>query len=42
MVRAMWNMWLIDTDGSHGVHNPGWVLDVIANSRRQDVRDWED
>jgi mono/diheme cytochrome c family protein len=32
IVRAGWNWWLIEGDGSFGVHNPRFVRQVILNS----------
>ena len=30
LVKAGWNYVLVHNDGSGGIHNPGYVLDVIA------------
>jgi hypothetical protein len=32
MAKAAWNFFLIEGDGSHGVHNPSFTLDVIDAS----------
>ncbi len=32
IARAAWNYYLLHADGSHGVHNPEWVIEVIENS----------
>ena len=29
LTKASWNFWLLHGDGSEGVHNPSWTLDVI-------------
>jgi hypothetical protein len=29
LAKACWNFWLVEGDGSHGIHNPSWVIDVI-------------
>jgi hypothetical protein len=29
LVKALWNDSLISTDGSFGIHNPTWVLNVL-------------
>lgn len=32
IAKACWNLFLIEGDGSDGVHNPSFVLDVIQAS----------
>ena len=32
LARAGWNFFLVEGDGSDGVHNPSFVLDVISAS----------
>jgi hypothetical protein len=31
-VRALWNAELVRGDGSGGIHNPGWIFEVLANT----------
>ncbi len=33
LVKGMWNYFLIHSDGSFGLHNPGFVLDTIAMTK---------
>jgi len=35
--KAGWNLLLLEGDGSHGIHNPGFFLQVIANTMAQDL-----
>jgi hypothetical protein len=32
LVKAGWNYWLIHGDGSHGIHNPTFTMDVLRAS----------
>jgi len=32
LAKAGWNFFLVEGDGSDGVHNPSFVLDVISAS----------
>ena len=32
LVRAGWNFFLIEGDGSGGIHNPSWTLEVLNAS----------
>jgi hypothetical protein len=32
IAKAGWNYWTIHSDGSHGIHNPSFVTDMIAAS----------
>ncbi|MBI5490833.1 MAG: carboxypeptidase regulatory-like domain-containing protein [Deltaproteobacteria bacterium] len=32
LVKALWNESLVNTDGSFGIHNPTWVLEVLRNT----------
>jgi len=33
LVKGMWNYFLVHGDGSHGIHNPTFVLQVLANTK---------
>jgi hypothetical protein len=33
LLKAMWNLNLIQSDGTSGLHNPGWVMDVLGSTR---------
>jgi hypothetical protein len=37
LVRALWNLSLLTTDKSWGVHNPSFFLDVISATRSKDL-----
>ena len=39
MVRAVWNFLLLEGDGSEGVHNPGFYIDVINSTLNADLRE---
>ncbi|MBZ0251894.1 MAG: cytochrome c family protein, partial [Candidatus Methylomirabilis sp.] len=37
LVRASWNLLLIQLDGSYGIHNPGFAFDVLNASAAEDL-----
>ncbi|MFO1050768.1 MAG: carboxypeptidase regulatory-like domain-containing protein [Planctomycetota bacterium] len=35
IARANWNYYMIENDSSGGIHNPGWVMAIFANTVRE-------
>ena len=35
LVKALWNWYLVKSDGSLGIHNPTFVFQILANTQAQ-------
>lgn len=40
LARSLWNYFLVHSDGSHGVHNPRWVTEIMAFTSAQLRANW--
>lgn len=40
LAQSLWNYFMVHNDSSSGIHNPGWVTEIIANTSVQLSTNW--